>query len=223
MEPQAKRYVAFFDLDKTLLRINSGSVLVREAYRRGLMSTSGLVNAIYLSFLYKFHLRDTSLIVAGMGRWLKGVTVEDLNVLSEQVAKSHLIDAIRPEILSEIKFHRQNSAEIVILSSAIIQICKPLGSYVGADNILCTVMEATDGVFKGSAENKFCLEDEKRIRLLQYCELRNYSLDEAFYYGDSISDLSALEVVGNPVCVEPDRKLFRIANEKGWRIILHLP
>ncbi|MGB8357639.1 MAG: haloacid dehalogenase-like hydrolase, partial [Bacteroidales bacterium] len=91
------------------------------------------------------------------------------------------------------------------------------------DNILCTVMEVTDGVFKGSAENKFCLEDEKRIRLLQYCELRNYSLDEAFYYGDSISDLSALEVVGNPVCVEPDRKLFRIANEKGWRIILHLP
>jgi putative phosphoserine phosphatase/1-acylglycerol-3-phosphate O-acyltransferase len=207
MEPEAKRYVAFFDLDKTLLSINSGSILVREAYKRGLMSTSDLVNAIYLSFLYKFHLRDTALIVAGMGRWLKGVTVEEVDVLSEHVVKKHLIDAIRPEIFSEINYHRQNRAEIVILSSAIIQICKPLGSYIGADNIIC------------SAENKFCLEDEKRMRLLQYCEMRNYSLDEAFYYGDSISDLSALEVVGHPVCVQPDRKLSRIAHENGWRIL----
>jgi putative phosphoserine phosphatase/1-acylglycerol-3-phosphate O-acyltransferase len=219
MEPEAKRYVAFFDLDKTLLSINSGSILVREAYKRGLMSTSDLVNAIYLSFLYKFHLRDTALIVAGMGRWLKGVTVEEVDVLSEHVVKKHLIDAIRPEIYSEINYHRQNRAEIVILSSAIIQICKPLGSYIGADNIICTVMDVADGVFKGSAENKFCLEDEKRMRLLQYCEMRNYSLDEAFYYGDSISDLSALEVVGHPVCVQPDRKLSRIAHENGWRIL----
>jgi phosphoserine phosphatase len=80
-------------------------------------------------------------------------------------------------------------------------------------------MEAADGVFKGSAENKFCLEDEKRIRLMQYCEMRNYSLSEAYYYGDSISDLSALEVVGHPVCVQPDRKLSRIAHKNGWRII----
>lgn len=219
MEPQAKRYIAFFDLDRTLLSINSGSVLVREAYKRGLISTSDLVNAIYLSFLYKFQLRDTALIVAGMGRWLKGVTVEEMNVLSEHIVNKHLIDAIRPEIFSEIKFHRQNNAEIVILSSAIIQICKPLGSYIGADNIICTVMDIADGVFKGSAENKFCLEDEKRIRLMEYCEMRSYNLSEAFYYGDSISDLLALEVVGHPVCVKPDRKLSRIAHKNGWRVI----
>jgi phosphoserine phosphatase len=49
--------------------------------------------------------------------------------------------------------------------------------------------------------------------------MRNYSLSEAYYYGDSISDLSALEVVGHPVCVQPDRKLSRIAHKNGWRII----
>jgi phosphoserine phosphatase len=80
-------------------------------------------------------------------------------------------------------------------------------------------MEVADGVFTGSPENSFCLEDEKRIRLKQYCELRNYNLSEVYYYGDSISDLSALEVVGHPVCVQPDRKLSRIAHEKGWRIL----
>jgi putative phosphoserine phosphatase/1-acylglycerol-3-phosphate O-acyltransferase len=219
MEAKAKRYVAFFDLDKTLLSINSGSALVREAYKRKLMSTSDLLNAIYLSWLYKFNLRDTSLIVSGMGRWLKGVTVDEANVLSEHVVNKHLVNAIRPEIYSEIRFHKENNAEIVILSSAIIQICRPLGSYIGVDDIICTVMEVADGVFTGSAENKFCFEDEKRIRLMEYCKTRNYSLNEAFYYGDSISDLSALKVVGHPVCVQPDRKLSRISHENGWRIL----
>lgn len=218
MEPQAKRYVAFFDLDKTILSINSGSVLVREAYKRGLMSTSDLLNAIYLSLLYKFQLRDTTLIISGMGRWLKGLTVDEVNVLSEHVVNKHLIDAIRPEIYSEIKFHKENNAEVVILSSVIIQICRPLASYIGMDNFICTAMEVADGVFTGSAENKFCFEDEKRVRLKQYCEDRDYKLSEAFYYGDSISDFPALEVVGHPVCVEPDRKLSRIARERGWRV-----
>jgi len=219
MEPTVKRYAAFFDLDDTLLSINSGSVLVREAYKSGLMSTSDLLNAIYLSWLYKFHLRDTSIIVSGMGRWLKGMTLDEMNVLAEHVVNKHLVDAIRPEIYSEIRFHRENNGEIVILSSAIIQICRPLGSYIGADNIVCTVMEVADGVFTGLPENKFCFEDEKRIRLIQYCEMRNYNLNETFYYGDSISDLPALKVVGHPVCVQPDRRLSGISHKNGWRIL----
>lgn len=218
MEQQAKRYVAFFDLDKTILSINSGSVLVREAYKSGLMSTSDLLNAVYLSWLYKFNLRDTALIVAGMGRWLKGLTVDEVQDLSEHIVNKHLVHAIRPEIYSEIKFHKENNAEIVILSSVIVQICKPLGSYIGVDNFICTAMEVVDGVFTGLVENKYCFEDEKRVRLMQYCEARNYDPTEAFYYGDSISDLPALNVVGHPVCVEPDRKLIRIARERGWRV-----
>jgi len=219
MDRKTKRYPAFFDLDKTLLSINSGTVLVREAYKAGLMSTSDLLNAIYLSWLYKFHLRKTALIVSGMGRWLKGMTADKMDALAEQVVNKHLLDAIRPEIYSEIEFHKENNAEIVILSSVMIQICRLLGSRIGADNIICTVMEIDGGVFTGSAENEFCLEDEKRVRLIKYCEESNFNLSEAFYYGDSISDLPALEVVGHPVCVQPDRKLSRIAREKGWRIL----
>ena len=219
MEPGAKSYAAFFDLDKTVLSINSGPALVHEAYKRGLMSTSDLLNAIYLSFLYKFNLRDPSLIVSGMGKWLKGITVDEADALAEHVVNNYLVDAIRPEIYSEIKLHKGNNAEIVILSSAIIQLCKPLGSVIGADNVICTVMEVMDGIFTGAAENNFCFGDEKRVRLFKYCEMKNYSLSKAFYYGDSISDLSALEVVGHPVCVQPDRKLTRISHKHGWRIL----
>ena len=218
-EPKTGRYVAFFDLDNTILSINSGAVLVREAHRSGLMSTSDFLHAIYLSWLFKFNLRDTAGIVLEMGKWLKGVEVDGATIFCEHIVKHYLIDAIRPEIYSEIRFHKLNNAEIVILSSAVMQICKPLGSHIGADNVICTVMEVADGVFTGWPVDKFCFEEEKKIRLKQYCEKNNHSLSEAYYYGDSISDLAALEVVGHPVCVQPDRKLSRATLGKGWRVI----
>jgi HAD superfamily hydrolase (TIGR01490 family) len=214
-----KSYIASFDLDKTVLNINSGSVLVREAYKSGLMNLSDLIHAIYLSWLYKFNLRDTSLIISGMGKWLKGATVDEVNILSELVVNKYLIDSIRPEVLAEINFHKSQNAEIVILSSVMIEICRLLGSHIGADNYLCTKMEVKDGVFTGFPEKNFCFDDEKRVRLIDYCEVRNYNLEEAFYFGDSISDLPALEAVGHPVCVAPDRKLAAIAEERGWRVI----
>jgi len=214
-----KSYIACFDLDKTVLNINSGSVLVREAYRSGLMNLSGLLHAIYLSWLYKFNLKDTALIISGMGKWLKGASVEEVKILSELVVNKHLIDSIRPEVLAEIKFHKSQNAEIVILSSVMVEICRLLGSHIGADNCLCTKMEVKDGLFTGFPENNFCFDDEKRVRLIDYCELMNYNITEAYYFGDSIADLPALEVVGHPVCVSPDKKLAAIAESRGWRVI----
>ncbi len=212
-------YIAFFDLDRTILNLNSGPVLVREAYKSGFMSTSNLLNAIYYSWLYKFHLRDTARIIAGMGKWLKGLTVNEVSALSELIVTNHLLHAIRPELVSEIKFHKEKNAEVVILSSVIVQICKSLGSHLGVDNQICTTMEVVDGVFTGLPSGKFCFDDEKRVRLIEYCKNNNYDPAESYYYGDSIADFPALEVVGHPVCVYPDRKLATIAGKRKWRII----
>ena len=53
-------YVAFFDLDKTIIRVNSGEVLVRQAYRTGLMSAKDVLKGIYFSILYKLELKNIS-------------------------------------------------------------------------------------------------------------------------------------------------------------------
>jgi HAD superfamily hydrolase (TIGR01490 family) len=216
MDPKTKSYAAFFDLDRTVLSINSGSVLVREAHKISLMSTAVLLNAVYLSLLYKLHLRDTDRIISSMGKWMKGLRVDQVEILANTVVNKYLVNAIRPEIYSEISFHREKNAEVVILSSVIVEIGKPISAHLGFDNIICTKMQEEEGIFTGLPETKFCFEDEKRVRLLEYCKLKNYKLDEVFYYGDSISDLPALNAVGHPVCVTPDKKLGKIAKQRGW-------
>jgi HAD superfamily hydrolase (TIGR01490 family) len=211
-------YIAFFDLDRTIISVNSGSLLVRKAFKKDLMSTGDLLNAIFQSYLYKFKLRDTNQIISKMGTWLKGLRIETIDELSEEVVNSYLLKAIRPEIIKEIRFHQEQNGRIVMLSSEISAICGLVGRHLGFEDIICTEMETRDGILTGNPVGNFCFGEEKRVRLTDFCEAGNYNLREAFYYADSVSDLPALEAVGHPVCITPDKKLGRIALEKGWKI-----
>ena len=211
-------YIACFDLDRTIISVNSGSLLVRQAFKKGLMSTGDLLNAIFQSYLYKFNLRDTNRIISRMGTWLKGLSIESIAELSEEVVNSYLINAIRPEIIKEIRFHQDQNGRIVMLSSEISEICGPIAGKLGFEDIICTEMETADGILTGNPVGNFCFGEEKRVRLTEFCITENYRLTEAFYYADSVSDLPALEAVGHPVCISPDKKLRRIALQKEWII-----
>jgi HAD superfamily hydrolase (TIGR01490 family) len=211
-------YIVFFDLDRTILNRNSGSIIVRQAYKKGLMSTRNLIQAIWLSYMYKFNLCETKLIIQKMGTWVKGLRFEEIDELSREVVNQFLIENIRPEIIKAINSHRKNNARLGILSSAISSICVPVSRYLGIEEIICSVMETIEGIMTGSPVGNFCFGDEKRIRLLSFCEKNNLDPAQAWYYSDSISDLPVFKVVGHPVCVSPDKKLTRIAREKGWEI-----
>jgi len=130
-----------------------------------------------------------------------------------------LIPAIRPEIIKEIELHRTHGAEIAILSSALSDICEGIGSYLEVDTVISTHMEFENGILTGKTNGGFCFEEQKRIELDKYCSKKKYNTDEAYYYGDSISDLPPLQSAGNPVCVDPDKRLKRIANKRSWRIL----
>jgi hypothetical protein len=41
----------------------------------------------------------------------------------------------------------------------------------------------------------------------------------SFAYSDSINDLPMLELVGNPVAMNPDRKLAAVARRRGWQVL----
>ena len=74
-------YIAFFDLDKTTLSVNSGVELVRLAHKKGIMTTRDVMNGIYLSVLNKFHLKKQTKILEQMASWLEGQSREAIKDL----------------------------------------------------------------------------------------------------------------------------------------------
>jgi HAD superfamily hydrolase (TIGR01490 family) len=217
---KGKSYIAFFDLDNTLINSNSGKLLVMEARARGMMNLHNLIRAIWMSFLYRFNLMESEKIIAGMLQWLNGVPVAGVNLLASEVFLKKMIRTITDEARSEIIWHQERNAATVILSSALYPVCQAVAGHLNIDDIICTQLETVDGKCTGKPEGNPCFGEEKAIRLMDYCEKNNSKVPDAWYYGDSISDLPVMQLVGNPVCVNPDKKLLKAAHKNNWKIYL---
>jgi putative phosphoserine phosphatase/1-acylglycerol-3-phosphate O-acyltransferase len=213
-----KDYYAFFDLDHTITGSVSGKELVLAAYKKGLLSRLDLVNAFTLSLGYRIKLIKPAMAIARMGKWVKGLPAGTLDDLSSEIFSQVLIPSIYPQVWEEITFHREKNAGIVILSSTITPLCRMMARHLGIDDTLCSDMEDSEGILTGRTIGDFCFGEEKAIRLKAYCEKNNSSPEDAWYYGDSMDDLPVLKIVGNPVCINPGKKLSKIAVENGWKI-----
>ena len=212
-------YIAFFDLDRTIAKAISGNELVKGALRKNLMTYFDLARAIYLSLLYKLNLKDPRKIINEMVTWTKGISEQSMNELCHEVFRDVLLPSVFEEARLEIKAHKEKNAKVVILSSAPAQICMEMAKNLGMDDIICSDLEAIDGYLTGRPVGNLCFDVEKEIRLRAYCEMRYIKTSDVWYYGDSISDLPALNLAGNPVCINPDNKLKRIALQRGWKIL----
>lgn len=214
-----KNYIAFFDLDQTITKSISGKALARGAYRKGLMNRYDLAKAIFLSLVFRLKLKDPLKIIDDMVSWVEGISEKTMADLCSEVLHEVLLPSVYEEARTEIEFHKGENAKIVILSSALTPICKEMAKNLGIDDIICSDLEVKNGYLTGRPSGHLCFGEEKAIRLKEYCAKNSSSKSEAWYYGDSISDLPALNSVGNPVCVNPDNKLKKTAIKRGWKIL----
>ena len=215
----SRKYIAFFDLDRTIISINSGRSLVRYAYEQGLMTRSDLIKGMYLSLLHKLNLLKAAKIVDSMLIWVKGVPEEDLQRVTDKMFETYLMTSFNTGVISEMDFHKKNGGRVVILSSSIRPVCQRVAGHLGIDDVLCSELEIIDGTYTGHPEGPLCFGKEKTARLIEYCKVMDASPEDAWYYGDAFSDLDVLSIVGNPVCVNPDKKLKRAAIKRGWKIL----
>lgn len=211
-------YIAFFDLDRTITRVVSGRALAWGAYYKGLMNRTDMVKALFLSLSYKMKLMDPVKVIGKMITWVKGLPVKTLDNLCAEVFRDVMLPSVYSEMVQEIEMHRKNRARTVILSSALSQICRDVASHLSMNDYICTEMEVDNGYLTGRTLGALCYGEEKKKRLIMYCEKNNTLPADSWYYADSISDLPVLEAVGHPVCVNPDRELMKRAKAGNWKI-----
>ncbi|MBT1136492.1 HAD-IB family hydrolase, partial [Pseudomonas sp. PAH14] len=55
-------------------------------------------------------------------------------------------------------------------------------------------------------------------RLARWMLENGFDLEDSYFYSDSLNDVPLLEVVANPVAVDPDPKLRAEAERRGWPV-----
>jgi len=212
-------YIAFYDLDHTILKGNSATALVEESRRRGVMSSAQYRHAVWLSILYKLNIGDPATMINRMLSWLNGLRESEIKSLCHEIFHAHIKLTIRPEILESFEMHRANGAAVVLLSSATSPICEPVADHLELDGLICTHLETEDGTFTGRTLGQLVYGMEKKQRMLSFCLEHASDASDAWYYGDSHTDRFVMEAVGNPVAVSPDKRLKKIALREKWSIL----
>jgi HAD superfamily hydrolase (TIGR01490 family) len=212
---------AFFDLDKTIIAKSSVLAFGRPFYREGLLSRRSIVKSLYAQVVFMLVGADEEKMEklrVAMSAMTRGWNRDHV----ASIVRDTLTDVIEPIIYAEalelFDEHHAAGREVVIVSSAPMEVVKPLSEFLGADDAIGTraALDA-DGNYTGELEfYAYGARKAEAVRLLAAREHINLAMSYA--YSDSITDLPMLEVVGHPVAVNPDKELARIARERDWEV-----
>jgi HAD superfamily hydrolase (TIGR01490 family) len=211
---------AFFDLDKTIISKSSSLALTRPMYRAGLVSRSMLLRGAYAQLVYLLLGADES----RMDRAKEAMTALSKGwekTAVEELVREVLIELIDPYVYQEaldlMALHQALGRRVFIVSSSPEEVVKPLAEHFGVTDVIATRARVEDGRYTGDLE-RYVYAEGKAEAILEAAKEQGIDLDASFAYSDSMTDLPMLEVVGNPVAVNPDRDLRREAEKRDWQI-----
>lgn len=212
--------IAFFDLDKTLLSVNSGSLWIRRELELGHISRLQALHASW--WLARYHLGFVSMqdaLVRAIS-FLEGTVEAHLRERTIAFYEERVRSRFRPGALRALEEHRKQGDRLVLLTSSTGHLSELVARDLGLDAVLCNRFEVDDaGLHTGRPLGEVCFGIGKRFYAQRYADEAGVPLSACAFYTDSYSDLPVMEVVGRPVAVHPDRRLRREALRRGWPVV----
>jgi HAD superfamily hydrolase (TIGR01490 family) len=212
------RAAAFFDLDRTLIRRSSALALAGSFRERGVIGRGQLAKAAAWQLLFAARGAGAETVrkAAEDGLMiLKGFAVDDLRSLVADAMEPVLKPLVYSEPLALVQRHRGRGEPVYVVSATLQEIVEEVARELGFDGAIGSVCEIEAGVYTGRSL-RACHGAGKAAALRELAAREGFDLSVSTAYSDSHTDLPFLEAVGNPVAVNPDRELRRIAAERAW-------
>lgn len=209
---------ALFDLDRTLVRVNTTSLYVR--YQRDVGQATwrdSLRMAVWLA-RYTVGMIDAQAVAEKALAVFEGQSeaamIEDCVKCYAKYIHEHVSDRARAAVAK----HREAGDLLAIVTGTTPYAAEPVARELGIEHIVCTRLEVNEGLFTGKVHKPLAYGPGKVVLTEKLAEQLGFQLADAAFYTDSITDLPLLERVRQPVAVNPDPRLRRIAAKRGWPI-----
>ncbi len=210
---------ALFDMDRTLVRKETLSLYVRYQRSIGEATRRDLLRVLYWVTQYTMGMIDAPEVATRALRVLEGTPEAAMAARCDdwfrRYVETHVCDLGRRAV----EHHRERGDLLAIVTGASPYVAWPLARRLGIDHVVASELEVgPQGLFTGRFVDPLCLGDGKIVRARRLAEAQGFELSAATFYTDSFTDLPLLEVVAEPVIVNPDPRLKRLAKKRGWRI-----
>ena len=216
--------LALFDLDHTLLTGDSDSGWISYLVDQGILDrqTFEQQNAVFFA-QYQAGTLDIDEYHA--------FQMQSLTCLPRAALERHLDDyletRIRPMITekarSQVNRHLENGDLCALVTATNCFITSPICREFGIPHLIATVAAQENGEFTGKPRGTPSFREGKISRVDDWLEslgLWRGSFERSWFYSDSLNDLPLLEIVSDPIAVNPDPTLRAHAERAGWEILM---
>jgi HAD superfamily phosphoserine phosphatase-like hydrolase len=217
--------LAIFDFDGTLLMTDTLPALAKEWTKQHLPRMNYYI--MYLSIIplligHKMGLlsreRFRYLAVVSFNRIYHKMTRQEIGDFFEG-AYAGLAAQFNPAVLHELQEAISQGYCCVLVSGAYTDLLQVIAKYLAIDMVVGSEMAFKDGIFDLSKKPAI-VEGQGKLELLKRA-IGGESIDwqASRSYGNSYSDLEVMEIVGEPVAVNPEPRLLAHALDNQWRVI----
>jgi HAD superfamily hydrolase (TIGR01490 family) len=206
---------AFFDMDHTLLRIDTGMSWTRFLYRRGELPASMVAKALYWSTLYKLAVLDMETVFTRLCLDLAGDSEAEMIAKCDIWYRTEIAALVAPAARVAVEHHRRAGHLVVLATGSTVYAARPVARGVAIDHVLATELEVLGDTFTGKPRT-LCFGHHKVALAEKWAAREGVDLARSYFYSDSYNDLPMLERVGTAIAVNPDARLLRHARKHNW-------
>ena len=221
--PSARPRLALFDLDHTLLPLDSD-------YEWGVFTTRiGWTDPEEFGRRNDAFFADYQAGTLDVHDYVRFATEAVRARGAEASARAHaqfmaevITPAIRQAALALIESHRDAGDQVVIVTATNEFITRPIAQALGVDELLAVQLARdASGWITGEIDGHPTMREGKVLRMQQWLAQRGLDWGdvESTFYSDSMNDVPLLEIVDHPVATNPDARLRALARQRGWRIL----
>jgi HAD superfamily hydrolase (TIGR01490 family) len=218
-----KKAIALFDLDHTLLPIDSDYAW--GVFTQDIGWTDPVVFRQRNDEFFE-HYKAGTLDVHDYVRFATDAVRERGPQAAAAAHAQFMAEVIRPEIRREaldlIAQHRAGGDDLVIVTATNEFVTAPIARAFGVEELIAVrLARGADGWITGEIDGVPSSREGKVERVREWLAQRGLGWADArtTFYSDSINDLPLLEQVDHPVATNADERLRAIARDRGWRIL----
>jgi HAD superfamily hydrolase (TIGR01490 family) len=213
---------AYFDVDGTLVGTNlihpTVMYLANQASPIDSLRRIGRALA-YSPLMFAAEMRDRRLFNEMLFSHYRGMSADRMQVLSEEVFDSVISPRIFLGTVDLVQKCKDAGYRVVLVTGSLDVTVAPLARYLGVHDFIANRLEMKDGYATGKLLRPVVAGPGKARILADDAREHEDDLAECQAYSDSFSDVPMLSVVGHPQCINPDKRLRRLALAYHWPIL----
>ncbi len=206
---------ALFDMDRTLVRRETASLYVR--YQRSIGEATWRDSARVLMWVTQYTLGviDAPAVAAKAMRQLAGMPETVMSARCDDWFRTWVEPHVADFGRAAVRFHKARGDVLAIVTGATRYAARPLARRLGIDHVVASELEVdAQGRFTGRVVDPLCYGHGKVERAERLAKALGFEIAEASFYSDSFTDLPLLERVAEPIVVNPDGRLRRVAQRR---------